>query len=476
MKTSKHSESNPLLRFPAIALTLMIWSISAFSQTNTFPSSGNVGIGTTSPTHKLDISGTGVILGGVNAGTSAQAGRFTNTGGDLIWGIDSSAGQSVITGTVKSSPYASVFGTVNSTVLQLATNNSVAMTIDTSGKVGIGTTSPTGPLHVQFTGDKALKVETTSASSGVARIQAVGPGTQAQIGLEWREDLGMALIQTGKSNNSPNLGILAGNVGIGTASPSFALDVSSSTPDLSRVSVHPQTGTEYALFQASNTAGTFYLGIDRSDGTGFGGGNNAAVLYNGANSPMQFYTNGAERIRILSGGSVGIGTTTPTTGYKLDVYGDLKVSGTGNIVAAGTINAKYQDVAEWVSSSEQLVAGTVVVLDASKSNQVISSSQPYDTRVAGVISAQPGITLGEKSDGKVLVATTGRVKVKVDASKSPIHIGDLLVTSDVPGVAMKSEPVEFAGRKMHMPGTLIGKALEPLATGSGTILVLLSLQ
>jgi hypothetical protein len=41
---------------------------------------------------------------------------------------------------------------------------------------------------------------------------------------------------------------------------------------------------------------------------------------------------------------------------------------------------------------------------------------------------------------------------------------------------MKSEPVEFAGRKMHMPGTLIGKALEPLAKGKGEILVLLSLQ
>jgi hypothetical protein len=55
-----------------------------------------------------------------------------------------------------------------------------------------------------------------------------------------------------------------------------------------------------------------------------------------------------------------------------------------------------------------------------------------------VISAQPGIALGEKSYSKVLVATTGRVKVKVDASKGPIHIGDLLVTSDLPGVAMRS--------------------------------------
>jgi hypothetical protein len=133
-------------------------------------------------------------------------------------------------------------------------------------------------------------------------------------------------------------------------------------------------------------------------------------------------------------------------------------------------------VAEWVESSQALPAGTVVVLDSTKSNQVTSSTEAYDTRVAGVISEQPGIALGESGENKVLVATTGRVRVKVDASKGPIQIGDLLVTSDVPGMAMKSEPIKVGGRLMHMPGTLIGKALEPLEKGSGKILVLLSLQ
>src|SRR5262249_2127936 len=127
-------------------------------------------------------------------------------------------------------------------------------------------------------------------------------------------------------------------------------------------------------------------------------------------------------------------------------------------------------------SSEQLSAGTVVVLDSTKSNQVTSSSQAYDTRVAGVVSAQPGITLGEGGNGKALVATTGRVRVKVDASRAPIQVGDLLVTSDIRGVEMKSEPVNLGGVQIHRPGTLIGKALEPLERGSGTILVLLSLQ
>src|SRR5207248_6069358 len=113
---------------------------------------------------------------------------------------------------------------------------------------------------------------------------------------------------------------------------------------------------------------------------------------------------------------------------------------------------------------------------STKSNQVTSSTVSYDTRVAGVVSEQPGIALGEKSDTKVLVASTGRVKVRVDASKGAIHIGDLLVTSDFPGVAMKSEPVNLGGVQLHRPGTLIGKALEPLEKGKGEILVLLSLQ
>jgi hypothetical protein len=64
----------------------------------------------------------------------------------------------------------------------------------------------------------------------------------------------------------------------------------------------------------------------------------------------------------------------------------------------------------------------------------------------------------------------------VDASSGPIDVGDLLVTSDIRGVAKKSEPLLLGSVPIHRPGTLIGKALEPLEKGSGKILVLLSLQ
>ena len=148
----------------------------------------------------------------------------------------------------------------------------------------------------------------------------------------------------------------------------------------------------------------------------------------------------------------------------------------GDVAVNGNINAKYQDLAEWVPAAQAMEPGTVVVLNPRRSNEVMPSTEAYDTTVAGVVSAQPGVILGEAAPSKARIATTGRVRIRVDASQRPIRIGDLLVTSGRPGVAMRSEPIEFAGVKIHRPGTLIGKALEPLDRGEGEILVLLSLQ
>ncbi len=265
-----------------------------------------------------------------------------------------------------------------------------------------------------------------------------------------------------------------GNVGIGTTNPVF-------DPNPARYLTidagNAGGGNSIGSFGAGGNVGTSaVLGQYAFLNTGLGTTDRRVATIvgftNGGTDTgrMDFYAKNA--------GSFGPPTMTMTSS-DVGINGNLNVSGppgSGNIYVSGNINAKYQDVAEWVPAAEQLPAGTVVVLNSTRSNQVICSTQPYDTRVAGVISEQPGIALGESGDGKVLVATTGRVRVKVDASRGAIHIGDLLVTSDVPGLAMKSEPIKIGGRMMHMPGTIIGKALEPLEKDAGRILVLLSLQ
>ncbi len=402
--------------------------------------SGNVGIGTTSPNDKLSIeySGPGGIVGayvkntgGTASGTLSRfsVGQTNSETSGLLFQFDHNDDSAVILNRKSST------GTldVNTTGGGIRINN--------AGSVGIGTLSPANKLQVGLgtannavvasfgndTRTDAIRLTIDSSSNGLIQLRQGSSGTTG------------ALV-----NSAGDSYFNGGNLGIGTASPGTKLNIATASDQ---------------TFRIDNTTST-YLALMRVNGSAaqFGASNATSV---------QLLTNDVARLTVLpTSGNVGIGKTDPTV--ALDVVGDIK--------ASGVIHAKYQDVAEWVESSEQLTAGTVVVLDQSKSNQVISSTQSYDTRVAGVVSSQPGITLGEKGDNKVLVATTGRVKVKVDATKSPIQIGDLLVTSDVPGVAMKSEPVELAGRKMHMPGTLIGKAIEPLAKGKGEILVLLSLQ
>jgi hypothetical protein len=315
------------------------------------------------------------------------------------------------------------------------------------GKVGIGTTSPLSPLHVK------IATNDTFAINGHANL---GDGVQI-ISVDESGNTAKGMEFVGSSYY-----FRTGYVGIGTATPGSPLEIL--TTDT--------TGRKLRLASSNRGIDFFVLGSN----------NNPTIQSVGVGTALELQAGNANNGNYLftSSGNVGIATPGQPT-EKLEVNGNIKLTGSGNITASGTIDAgnikaRYQDVAEWVPASEQLSAGTVVVLDSTKSNQVTSSSTSYDTRVAGVVSEQPGIALGEKSEGKVLVATTGRVRVKVDATRGPIHIGDLLVTSDIPGVAMKSEPVNLGGVQFHRPGTLIGKALESLEKGKGAILVLLSLQ
>jgi hypothetical protein len=121
-------------------------------------------------------------------------------------------------------------------------------------------------------------------------------------------------------------------------------------------------------------------------------------------------------------------------------------------------------------------AGAVVVIDAKNPGQLKISDQPYDRRVAGVISGangvNPGIQMRQQGllEGDRNVALTGRVYVQADTSNGAIEPGDLLTTSSAPGVAMKATDPARA------QGAILGKAMTGLGKGKGTVLVLVTLQ
>jgi hypothetical protein len=130
-----------------------------------------------------------------------------------------------------------------------------------------------------------------------------------------------------------------------------------------------------------------------------------------------------------------------------------------------------------VTEEAAIEPGTVVSIDPAHEGRLTLSREPYDRRVAGIISGaggvQPGLLLGQKgsvADGEHPVALSGRVYCRVTAANGPIRPGDLLTTSAVPGHAMRVEDHARA------QGAILGKAMGSLEHGEGLVLVLVGLQ
>jgi hypothetical protein len=172
-------------------------------------------------------------------------------------------------------------------------------------------------------------------------------------------------------------------------------------------------------------------------------------------------------------------------GYKANFpgfypeYTKARIDSTGKGFFDGGTQTGGADFAESISTSgskRKYEPGDVLAIDPNSDRQVALSSGPYSTLVAGIYSTKPGVvgTLHRSEDPKLAseipMAIVGIVPCNVSTENGPISRGDLLVTSSMPGYAMRGTD------RARLSGAIIGKALQPLATGNGKIEVLITLR
>jgi hypothetical protein len=163
-------------------------------------------------------------------------------------------------------------------------------------------------------------------------------------------------------------------------------------------------------------------------------------------------------------------------GHELNADGSsanlrFRVDYGGDVYADGTYSSPAADFAEMLPGADGLEPGDVLVIGPD--GQLARSTEAYASAVVGVYSTKPAFVGGSDEEmenpGKVPLAIVGIVPVKASAENGAIAPGDLLVASSTPGHAMKAGPSPSIG-------TVIGKALEGLDSGTGVIQMLVTLQ
>ena len=222
---------------------------------------------------------------------------------------------------------------------------SAKMTINSSGNVGIGTTSPDRKLEVDFTGSVYGAKFTRSDATGSSLIEfANSAGVKSIIGY----DAGVDGYIIGTASATNLVVKQSGNVGIGTTLPGYKLSVDDDT-----VTTVPKTLLQ---FDAGSIADNGGYNIDFRVSS-----NNTADRFvsrirgiresTGALSQLSFWTESGsaleQRMTIRASGNIGIGTTTPSS--KLQVAGGIQMAddtATASATKVGTM--RYRTGTEYV--------------------------------------------------------------------------------------------------------------------------------
>ncbi len=268
---------------------------------------------------------------------------------------------------------------------------------------------------------------------------------------------------------------VTGNVGIGTTMPTHTLQVN----------------------------GNAYF-VDTNDATvlsaGSGGGDPSPVISFGEGSFLgSGMESGEEVVSIVAGLNASADADLIEAGHWVagmpaSIDHRFRVGMDGDVTCDGSFTGGGADLAEMVPVSGGAMfvePGDVMVIDPTGRGETMMSSEARSTLVVGVYSTAPGFVASTRDwdnptpepggeyrrysmeevaseFNEIPLAVVGIVPCKASAENGPIAVGDLLVTSGTPGHAMRDGSPAV--------GTVLGKALEPLAVGTGTINVLVTLQ
>ena len=252
---------------------------------------GKVGIGTTSPSEKLDVAGNTIVRGDI-VSRDTYPSIYVDHSGTAMGGIRADATNKLELKTLTTAP------------LSFQVNSSEKMRIQTNGNVGIGTTSPSSKLQVSADNGDGITLQ-HGASNAFYILRSGNDDTIIKQTRNYTSKISISTLADSGTHESSGLNIvgqgsgLKSNIGIGTNSPSEKLEV-----------------LGYAKASTGFKAGNYTILNESGNETSLG---------NSAYYPMFFKTNNSVRMTISNGGNVGIGTTSPTN-YKLQVNGTVESS------------------------------------------------------------------------------------------------------------------------------------------------------